>query len=74
MALHRNVGGLDRILRIAAGLILLAGGLWLLPGHRDYGLASLALGFVNLLTGLARFCPLYVPFGVSTARARAPSR
>lgn len=68
MTLRVNVGGLDRILRVAAGSILLPGGFWLLAGHYRYALLALALGLVNLVTGMIGFCPLYLPFGISTAR------
>jgi hypothetical protein len=57
-----NVGGIDRTLRIVAGLALLSLFL-LLEGHARYrGL----IGIVPILTGTFRFCPAYLPFGIST--------
>lgn len=58
----RNVGSIDRILRIIAGLALLSL-LVLLEGNaRWWGL----IGLVPLLTGLFSACPLYSVFGLST--------
>jgi len=57
--MRRNVGGLDRAVRIAAGLALLV---WVLLGDgavRWWGLLGLPL----LASGIFRFCPAYLPFG-----------
>jgi hypothetical protein len=54
-----NIGSIDRILRIAVGLTLLGAGLYL---KSWWGL----VGLVPILTALVRFCPAYVPFGLST--------
>lgn len=62
----RNVGGLDRILRVVAGLVLLSL-LYLLDGNdRWWGL----IGLVPLLTGLFGTCPLYSIFGFNTCPAK----
>ena len=61
--LKKNVGTLDRVLRIVLGLALLAG-FFLNP---DAGLRWLYLiGIVPLATGLMSTCPLYSLFGIST--------
>ena len=70
----RNVGGLDRGLRIAVGLVLVSFGLILLAARCVCGWIDLALGFAALVTGLTGFCVLYLPFGFSTARKRSPQR
>ncbi|MFM2325785.1 MAG: hypothetical protein RL244_2664, partial [Pseudomonadota bacterium] len=51
-----NVGGIDRILRIAVGLILILGTPQLL-GYIGSNWAW--LGLLPLLTGLLRTCPAY---------------
>jgi hypothetical protein len=57
-----NVGNIDRALRIAVGLGLLAL-FFLLEGNARYwGL----VGLLPLATGLFRFCPAYGLFGLST--------
>jgi DUF2892 family protein len=68
--MRRNVGGLDRCVRLMVGCALLALSLLVLGGLRGetWGLVVAAIGIVMLATGLFGFCPLYVPFGISTAR------
>lgn len=61
----RNVGGIDRILRIVVGLALIAG-FFLDPGA-GYRWLYL-IGIVPLATGLFRTCPLYTLLGVDTCR------
>jgi hypothetical protein len=57
-----NVGGIDRTLRIVAGLAVLSL-LFVLEGSARYwGL----VGFVPLLTGIFRFCPAYSLIGLNT--------
>lgn len=66
---RRNMGGLDRGVRLVLGMVLLPAGLFLLsePGGNLFGLVIAAAGLVGLVTGAAGFCPLYVPLGISTA-------
>lgn len=56
----KNVGGMDRILRIVLGIILLGLGFYF---KSWWGL----IGLVPLLTAIVGFCPLYVPLKKSTA-------
>ncbi len=61
--LKKNVGGIDRILRIVVGLALLAG-FFLNP---DASMRWLYLiGIVPLATGLMSSCPLYSILGFNT--------
>jgi len=55
-----NVGGIDRILRIVAGLALI--GLTLAGQIGVWGW----IGVVPLLTGIFSFCPFYPLLGLST--------
>lgn len=55
-----NVGGIDRILRIAVGVILIA--LTLMGTIGVWGW----LGIIPLATGIFRSCPLYSLLGMST--------
>jgi hypothetical protein len=66
-----NVGGLDRAVRLAVGAVLLVVGAWfeVTTGGGLGALISL-VGLFVLVSGLIRFCILYVPFGISTARRR----
>jgi hypothetical protein len=60
-----NVGGFDRVLRIAAGIALLLAVVFVEGPMRWWGL----VGIVPLLTGTFRFCPAYLPFGLSTCES-----
>ncbi len=55
-----NVGGIDRIARIVAGLVLLALAVTGTVGVWGY------VGIVPLATGLLSTCPLYSVLGVNT--------
>lgn len=55
-----NVGTIDRAVRITAGLTLIA-----LAATGTIGLWGW-LGVIPLATGTFRFCPAYLPFGMST--------
>jgi hypothetical protein len=61
--MRKNIGITDRWIRIVAGLIIGALGLYF---KSWWGLAGLIL----LATALIRTCPLYLPFGISTRRIR----
>lgn len=57
--MKQNENNIDRIVRVALGIVILVAGLaagsWL-------GL----IGLIPLVTGLVGFCPLYAIFGFST--------
>ncbi|MFT7414651.1 MAG: hypothetical protein ACI9FO_001311 [Methylophagaceae bacterium] len=56
-----NVGGIERKLRIAAGLTIIAVGIYF---QSWWG----AIGLMPILTGSIGWCPAYVPFGISTRK------
>ena len=58
--MSKNVGGIDRMLRIVAGVVLLS--LTVVGPQTMWGL----VGLVPLLTGLFSFCPFYPLFGLNT--------
>ena len=62
----RNVGGVDRMLRIFFGAILIA--LALFSNH-EYAIWGW-IGVVPLATGIIRWCPAYLPFGMSPCRTK----
>ena len=53
-----NLGGMERLIRIIAGIALLVGpgiiGMWAL------------IGVIPIITGSLGWCPMYLPFGIST--------
>ena len=62
-----NVGGIDRVLRIVVGLVLI--GLTLTGNIGVWGW----LGIVPLATGVIGWCPPYALFGWSTCAMKKPS-
>ena len=62
-----NLGNTDRILRIVVGIALLVLG-WGGIVSGVPGAILKFLGFVPLLTAATGFCPLYLPFGLSSRR------
>jgi hypothetical protein len=68
--IYPNVGGIDRVLRVSLGPVLIIAGVLLLTGKSSLGVILAVVGVLALVTGIVRFCVLYVPFGVSTARLR----
>lgn len=57
-----NVGGIDRTLRIVAGIAVLAL-FFVLEGNARYWAL---VGLVPLFTGIFSFCPLYTVLGLNT--------
>ena len=65
-----NEGIIDRVIRIAAGFLILS--LFFVVDGNARWLAL--IGFVPLLTGLLGYCPVYALFGISTCpMERKPS-
>jgi hypothetical protein len=56
-----NVGGIDRILRIVAGLVLIA-----LAFTNVVGMWGYIVGGIVLATGVFRFCGAYTLLGINT--------
>jgi hypothetical protein len=61
-----NVGGIDRILRIVAGLVLIA-----LAATSVVGMWGYIVGGIVLATGVFRFCGAYTLLGVNTCTLKA---
>lgn len=61
----QNVGGIDRILRILVGVVLIAFALGFVAPGTGYNWLGW-IGVVPLLTALIGNCPLYSILGVST--------
>jgi len=54
-----NVGSMDRVIRVVAGCAIFAVGYYF---KSWWGL----VGILPVLTAIFRFCPGYLPFGLST--------
>lgn len=66
--LKKNVGSIERIIRLVVGVAALAA-FFLLPdaAYRYW----LLIGIVPLATGLLSSCPLYTIFGISTCKMKS---
>lgn len=62
--MKKNMGLWDRRIRFILGLLLIAAGFYF---KTWWGL----LGVIFLATSLISWCPLYVPFRLSTKRTKA---
>lgn len=62
--MSQNVGGIDRILRIVVGLVLMALAFTGTVGVWGY------IGVVPLATGLLGWCPPYAIFGWNTCKMK----
>lgn len=65
--MSKNVGAVDRLLRIVVGLLLIGAALGLYGP--DYASPLAWIGVVPLATGLLSWCPAYTIFGLSTCRS-----
>ena len=65
---RKNEGPTDRTIRVVAGFVLIAFGLFGLGGVEASvaGIVVAAFGGWLVATGAIGVCPLYVPFGIST--------
>lgn len=64
-----NMGNFDRVLRaIIAAVISILFFTKVISG--TLGIVLLVLGGVFLLTSFISFCPLYLPFGISTCKKK----
>lgn len=62
--MQANVGGIDRVARIVAGVVLIG-----LAATGTIGVWGW-IGVVPLATGLSGWCPAYLPFGLSTCKMK----
>ena len=63
----KNVGKIDRLIRIVVGIALLAG--FVLNADASYRWLYL-IGIVPLATALINYCPLYSIFGLNTCKVK----
>ncbi len=60
---EKNVGQTERVIRVVAGLVILAAGVY----YNSYlGL----VGLIPLITGAVGSCPLYSLLGINTCRRK----
>ncbi len=59
--MKKNVGNVDRVLRLILGLVIIALGF---INQSWWGL----VGIIPLFTAAVGWCPAYLPFGISTCK------
>ena len=65
--MKKNMGNIDRVVRLLiAAVIAVLYFMKVIPG--TMGIVLLALAAIFVLTSLISFCPLYLPFGISTCK------
>jgi hypothetical protein len=63
--MNKNVGGIDRILRVVVGLLLIALAATGTVGAWGY------VGIVPIVTAAIGWCPAYLPFGFTSCKTRS---
>jgi hypothetical protein len=61
--MKKNIGGIDRGVRFILGVLIVAAGIIF---KSYWGLIGISL----MVTALFSFCPLYVPFGISSCKQK----
>lgn len=65
--MKKNMGNIDKVVRvIIAAVIAVLYFMNIISG--TLGVVLLALGGIFLVTAMLGFCPLYLPFGISTCK------
>lgn len=67
--MKKNMGSTDKIIRLIVAIIL-ATLSYMGVVTRTVGIVFYAVAIVFALTSMIRFCPLYVPFGISTCKKK----
>ncbi len=71
--MKKNMGTLDRIVRVLVAVVIAA--LYFTGTiSGTVAIVLLALAAVFILTSLVSFCPLYLPLGLSTLRKKVASK
>jgi hypothetical protein len=61
--MNKNVGSSDRTIRVIAGLIIIFIGIYF---KSWWGV----VGVLPIVTAMLRWCPAYLPFGISTCKTK----
>ena len=67
MSFNKNMGSTDRIVRIVAAIIMLFLAIWVVT-NSILSTILIILGVIFILTSVVSFCPLYLPFKISTLK------
>ncbi len=68
--MQRNVGGVDRVVRILLGIALVSLGLFhVVTGA--WAIGAYIVGAIALITGLVQFCPAWAVCGINTSATKS---
>jgi hypothetical protein len=70
--MKKNMGTADKAFRMIAGPILILVAIFVVNSTL-WTVILAALGIIWLLTGLISRCPVYLPFGLNTGKAKEKS-
>lgn len=62
--MKKNIGITDKWIRVVIGIVIGVAGIYFKSWWGLIGLIPLATAFIN-------WCPLYLPFGISTRRSKS---
>jgi len=66
MSLAKNVGSMDKTIRLVAGAALLGLGVLVWGLASTMGIIATVVGVVLIVTGVVNFCPLFKILGISS--------
>ena len=66
----KNMGGMDRVIRVVVGGGLIYYAMSNLPGAEDMMVPAGMVGFIVLMTAVFGRCLAYMPFGINTSKAK----
>lgn len=64
--MNRNMGNIDRAVRLIIGIVMMGIGFGAMSGGA--AIAVGAIGAILFATSLIGWCPLYIPFRISTRK------
>ena len=73
MNLTKNVGSIDKTIRLVAGLLLAAYAILGAGLSSAMGILALVVGVVLIVTGVVNFCPLFKILGISSTKIHSNS-
>ena len=71
--MSKNLGAIDKIIRVIVGLILLYGG-YSLGASTILGIVLIVIGAISIIEAFIGFCLIYKIFGINTAKPKAPEQ
>ncbi len=68
--MNKNVGTIDRVVRVVLGLALVGGGLYSVSMMGIWAYVLAVVGLVLLGTAVFSFCPIWMVVGVNTCETK----